>query len=159
MTSSKRINENLNFLYGETRAQQILPRLKKILSNFSDRHPQLQETTHPQLNERDSVLITYGDQISESGVAPLKTLAGFLTKEIQDVINEASEGKSNMDLAKERGENLVSAETLRNAKVIARTLENQMSDSYADSRKLYKIFETDDKGRFFDFELGDFLAK
>ncbi|MCE7747640.1 MAG: ATP-dependent protease LonB [Candidatus Heimdallarchaeota archaeon] len=48
------------------------------------------------------------------------------------------------DLAKENGEDLVSAETLRNAKVIARTLENQMSDSYADSRKLYKIFETDD---------------
>ncbi|MHA1445938.1 MAG: S16 family serine protease, partial [Candidatus Heimdallarchaeaceae archaeon] len=47
------------------------------------------------------------------------------------------------DLAKEIGEVLVTAETLRNAKVIARTLENQMSDSYADSRKLYKIFETD----------------
>ena len=46
------------------------------------------------------------------------------------------------DLAKERGEDLVSAETVRQSKVIARTLENQMSDSYADSRKLYKIFQT-----------------
>jgi len=45
------------------------------------------------------------------------------------------------DLAKERGEKLVSAETIILSKTIARTLENQISDSYAEDRKLYKIFE------------------
>ncbi|MHA2358102.1 MAG: ATP-dependent protease LonB, partial [Candidatus Heimdallarchaeaceae archaeon] len=48
------------------------------------------------------------------------------------------------DLAKERGEKLVTAETVRLSKTIARTLENQISDSYADDRKLYRIFETQD---------------
>ncbi|MHA1347625.1 MAG: ATP-dependent protease LonB [Candidatus Heimdallarchaeaceae archaeon] len=44
------------------------------------------------------------------------------------------------DLAKERNEQLVSAETVVLAKKLARTLENQISDSYAEDRKLYKIF-------------------
>jgi Lon-like ATP-dependent protease len=48
------------------------------------------------------------------------------------------------DLAKEKNETLVSADTVRLAKTLARTLENQISDSYADDRKLYKIFETED---------------
>ncbi len=47
------------------------------------------------------------------------------------------------DLAKERNENLVSAETVVLAKKLARTLENQISDSYAEDRKLYKIFNTE----------------
>ncbi|MEE9410477.1 MAG: S16 family serine protease, partial [Candidatus Heimdallarchaeota archaeon] len=47
------------------------------------------------------------------------------------------------DLAKERGETFVSAETIRLSKVIARTLENQISDTYAEDRKLYKIFEVE----------------
>ncbi len=47
------------------------------------------------------------------------------------------------DLAKERNEDLVSAETIRSAKKLARTLENQISDSYAEDRKLYKIFNTE----------------
>ena len=47
------------------------------------------------------------------------------------------------DLAKERNEVLATAETVRLAKKLARTLENQISDSYAENRKLYKIFNID----------------
>ncbi|MBY9000378.1 MAG: ATP-dependent protease LonB [Candidatus Heimdallarchaeota archaeon] len=47
------------------------------------------------------------------------------------------------DLAKERNEILVSSETVVLAKKLARTLENQISDDYADDRKLYKIFNTE----------------
>ena len=86
MSSTNRITKHLNFLYGEARARQILPHLEQKLSNFSARHPQLREITNPKLSEKDSVLITYGDQISEPGAAPLKTLAEFLAKEIQDLI-------------------------------------------------------------------------
>ena len=48
------------------------------------------------------------------------------------------------DLAKERGEIMVTTETVRLSKTIARTLENQISDSYAEDRKMYKIFEIQD---------------
>jgi len=87
MSPKNRIYDHLNFLYGETRAQQILPHLERRLSDFSERNPQLKENTYPQLSERDAILITYGDQISEPGVPPLQTLADFLKKEIQDDIN------------------------------------------------------------------------
>lgn len=87
MSPKNRIYDHLTFLYGESHAQQILPKLLVRLSDFSKRNPQLKEITHPQLSERDAVLITYGDQISEPGVPPLRTLAEFLKKEIQDDIN------------------------------------------------------------------------
>ncbi|MCJ7658704.1 MAG: hypothetical protein MUO67_06105, partial [Anaerolineales bacterium] len=87
MSPKNRIYDHLTFLYGESRAQQILPKLLLRLSDFSKRNPQFKEITHPQLSERDAVLITYGDQISEPGVPPLRTLAEFLMKEIQDDIN------------------------------------------------------------------------
>ena len=87
MSPKSRIYDHLNFLYGETRAQQILPHLEKSLSDFSERNPKLKEITHPQLSERDAILITYGDQISDPEVPPLQTLAYFLNKEIQDDIN------------------------------------------------------------------------
>jgi len=87
MSPNNRIYGQLNFLYGETRAQQILPHLERRLSDFSKRSPRFKEVTHPQLSERDSILITYGDQISEPGVPPLQTLAVFLKQEIQDYIN------------------------------------------------------------------------
>lgn len=48
------------------------------------------------------------------------------------------------DLAKERGETMVTAEIVRLSKTLARTLENQISDSYAEDRKMYKIFEIQD---------------
>ena len=87
MSPNNRIYGQLNFLYGETRAQQILPHLERRLSDFSKRSPRFKEVTHPQLSERDVILITYGDQISEPGVPPLQTLAIFLKQEIQDYIN------------------------------------------------------------------------
>lgn len=46
------------------------------------------------------------------------------------------------DIAKETNERFVSAETVRKAKKLGRTLENQMSDMYVEERKQYKIIET-----------------
>ncbi|MCK4844684.1 MAG: ATP-dependent protease LonB, partial [Candidatus Heimdallarchaeota archaeon] len=47
------------------------------------------------------------------------------------------------DLGKEKNEQLVTAETVRLAKTIARTLENQISDNYARDKKMYKIIEVE----------------
>jgi len=87
MSPTDRIYDHLTYLYGESRAQQILPKLFGRLSDFTERNPQFKEVSHPQLSERDAVLITYGDQISEPGAPPLQTLATFLQHEIQDAIN------------------------------------------------------------------------
>ncbi len=47
------------------------------------------------------------------------------------------------DLGKEKNEQLVTAETVRFAKTIARTLEDQISDNYARDKKMYKIIEVE----------------
>lgn len=47
------------------------------------------------------------------------------------------------DLGMEKKEQLVTAETVRLAKTIARTLENQISDNYARDKKMYKIIEVE----------------
>ncbi len=47
------------------------------------------------------------------------------------------------DLGKEKNEQLVTAETVRLAKTIARTLEDQISDNYARDKKMYKIIEVE----------------
>ncbi len=65
---------------------------------------------------------------------------GYLTlrlRELGGLIRAAG------DLAKEKKEEIVSAQTVREAKKLSRTLENQISDSYAEQRKQYKIIETE----------------
>jgi glucosylglycerate phosphorylase len=40
-----------------------------------------------ELTQRDAILITYGDQVSEPGVAPLRTLADFCRKHLRGVVS------------------------------------------------------------------------
>ena len=88
-TAETRIRDHLAFLYGEEQADQILPRLKKRLSRFRDANPGLDQKRSEAaglLTERDSFLITYGDQVSEPGRPPLQTLAEVLKRHVQGVI-------------------------------------------------------------------------
>ena len=59
------------------------------LTEFQDAHPQLQERLPPEerLTERDAILITYGDQVSEPDKPPLATLAEVLTEYAKDAIS------------------------------------------------------------------------
>ncbi len=87
MTPKGHITNHLIFLYGPERAGDTLKRLYTILDKFHQRSPHLQE--HPaeeRLTERDIVLITYGDQVTEPGVPPLQTLAKVLEKHIKGTV-------------------------------------------------------------------------
>lgn len=77
---------HLSFLYGDEKAGEIWTQLRRILESFQQRHPHLAEKSI-QLNERDAILITYGDQVREQGRPPLQTLALFLETHLQDAIN------------------------------------------------------------------------
>ncbi|MGD2148628.1 MAG: sugar phosphorylase [Anaerolineae bacterium] len=88
-TAETRIRHHLAFLYGEEQAEQLLPRLQKRLSRFRDANPGLGRKAPKAaglLTERDSFLITYGDQVSEPGEPPLQTLAEVLKRHVQGVI-------------------------------------------------------------------------
>lgn len=72
MTSS--ILNHLIFLYGEAKAQQTYEKAQELLALY---RPLLPVPETAVFSERDSVLITYGDQVQAPGEAPLQTLAQF----------------------------------------------------------------------------------
>jgi len=82
--------DQLTFLYGRQQAERVWSQLKDRLADFQERNPHLAaKAVQPaeRLTQRDAILITYGDQISEPGRAPLQTLADFLETHLADAIS------------------------------------------------------------------------
>jgi sucrose phosphorylase len=74
----RQIIDHLTFLYGAERAPCLWERLSAMLVDFACRHPELRENVPPpaeRLTERDVILITYGDQVTEPGKPPLRALS------------------------------------------------------------------------------------
>jgi glycosidase len=92
MTPESHILDHLTFLYGAERAPALLERLRAILARFRQRNPQLcaageRFAPYERLTERDAILITYGDQVTEPGKPPLQTLAELLKKYVKGIVN------------------------------------------------------------------------
>jgi len=90
MSPEGRIRDHLQFIYGQREAEDLWPQLQALLDEFRNRNPHLREDIPPpaeRLTERDAILITYGDQISEPGQAPLHTLSDFLETYGQEFIS------------------------------------------------------------------------
>src|SRR2546421_7110854 len=82
------IESQLRLLYGEKSAQRFYPKLReRILKTIRARNVRPAKRSGLSLTERDVLLITYGDQVQEPGVPPLKTLAGFLTDRLRGVVS------------------------------------------------------------------------
>ncbi|MCB8949302.1 MAG: alpha-glucosidase C-terminal domain-containing protein [Ardenticatenaceae bacterium] len=77
MTSS--ILDHLIFLYGEAVGQQTYEKVQQLLAAQQSRLP---EPGTAVFSERDTVLITYGDQVQAPGETPLQTLADFCNKRL-----------------------------------------------------------------------------
>jgi sucrose phosphorylase len=90
MTPEERIRDQLNFVYGEPVAAHIWRKLEPRLGAFKHRnpHPAFAGGTSPDnITERDAILITYGDQVSEAGLHPLQSLGNFLETHIGEAIS------------------------------------------------------------------------
>ena len=72
----------LSSLYGGDQAPQLLARVMKIMDEYRLRI----QVRDGELTERDSILITYGDQISAPGEKPLQTLKEFCEKKLVGVV-------------------------------------------------------------------------
>jgi len=79
--------DHLIFLYGSEQADSVWSRLETILDDFYDSNPSLSESAAGFLSQRDAMLITYGDQISEPGRPPLQTLAEFMEAHLCGVVS------------------------------------------------------------------------
>ncbi|NLX99410.1 MAG: DUF3459 domain-containing protein [Rhodopirellula sp.] len=79
----RRIRGRLELLYGD-RAPECLDRVVRLLAPYAAKLPQ---TRKPAWNQRDTVLITYGDQVRAAGVSPLRSLGMFLDRAgLKDVL-------------------------------------------------------------------------
>ncbi|HVN55861.1 MAG TPA: sugar phosphorylase [Anaerolineaceae bacterium] len=79
---SPEFREHLVFLYGPEEGQRTLARLDARLA----RVPPLPEPISP-LDQRDAILITYGDQFQQPGEAPLRTLARFTERFLRGTVS------------------------------------------------------------------------
>ncbi|MCA9898977.1 MAG: alpha-glucosidase C-terminal domain-containing protein [Ardenticatenaceae bacterium] len=78
---NQEILEHLTFLYGTETAVQLLPKLAGLVEAVRPQLP-TQTASDRAFTERDTVLITYGDQVQTPGEAPLQTLANFCAKKL-----------------------------------------------------------------------------
>lgn len=74
---------HLAFLYGEDQAPQLYDRAQKLMDGY---RKQILSRAG-ELTERDSILITYGDQVQSPNENPLKTLNIFCEQYLTDVVN------------------------------------------------------------------------
>lgn len=88
MKLGTKIQDHLTYLYGAEAANAIALSLKEILADFQERNPHLQANTPTdRVTEKDAILITYGDQISEEDVPPLQSLTEVLNAYTRDALS------------------------------------------------------------------------
>jgi sucrose phosphorylase len=81
MSERETIRDHLVALYGPEAGCAAFEQLASSLALFPA------QTRSAQLSQRDAFLITYGDQVSEPGVAPLATLASFCGRRLRGVVS------------------------------------------------------------------------
>ena len=80
----KKLLNHLTFLYGKDKAPKLYERAQKLMDGYRARtHGAARDG---ELTERDSMLITYGDQVQSSNEKPLQTLGNFCEQYLTDVL-------------------------------------------------------------------------
>jgi glucosylglycerate phosphorylase len=89
-----RITSHLATLYGPERAERVYPEVERLMRvYYAHKTPEMlawerdQFSPEARFNERDIVLITYGDLLVERGRRPLESLRNFLTVYMRGTIN------------------------------------------------------------------------
>ena len=72
----------LTSLYGEEKAPSLLERVQQLLDSYRSRLPMRDGA----LTERDSILITYGDQVQSPNEKPLQTLRAFCEEYLTGIV-------------------------------------------------------------------------
>ncbi|MBU0719802.1 sugar phosphorylase [bacterium] len=80
---SHTIHERLEVLYGAEDAKKALSSLKELISKYD----KLISPQEYHLSEKDTILITYGDQVQRPNEAPLHTLGTFLDTYLKGIVN------------------------------------------------------------------------
>ncbi|WP_347861493.1 sugar phosphorylase [Salimicrobium sp. PL1-032A] len=81
-TNGQTMKQNLYSVYGEEKGSRILKAINDLVERYNE-EPQPKAW----VDEKDIMLITYGDSIRKDGERPLHTLKGFLNKYVGETIN------------------------------------------------------------------------
>jgi len=79
----KNIQDSLTLLYEVDQIPPLLVRVEKIIADYQVRIP----PRNGELSERDSILITYGDQVQAQNERPLQTLNTFCEQHLINVVS------------------------------------------------------------------------
>jgi len=77
------IHERLEFIYGKEIAAEAITELSMLINKYRE----LITSTEYHLSEKDTILITYGDQVQHLNETPLESLYGFLDNNLQGKVN------------------------------------------------------------------------
>lgn len=80
----KRIEQLLSFVYDADTARALMPRVAELVRKYA---PALRGERHSNIDQNTALLITYGDQLSHPGEAPLQTLGDFLNAHARAIIS------------------------------------------------------------------------
>lgn len=80
------LHSHLIALYGPSVGEETFERLRLLLNGYPS-PPAVPREGDSLLTERDSILITYADQLSEPHVFPLRTLTGFCAGYLSGLVN------------------------------------------------------------------------
>jgi glycosidase len=81
------ISMQLVELYGKDAGGRALIDLRHLVDHYCKAYPHLLRSSRGEVTQRDSILIAYGDQISEPGVKPLRSLAEFCKVHLMNIIS------------------------------------------------------------------------
>lgn len=79
-----RYTTKLAEIYGPEQAPAVAARLGRLVEAYRGRIP---APADPSLTQRDSLLITYADQVQEPGRPPLEALGEFCRERLQGVVS------------------------------------------------------------------------
>ena len=80
----KTILENLEFVYGNEKGRTVYDQVIELTDRYKEKNP---SPLKQWVDEKDIMVITYGDSIKEEGKAPLKSLKEFLGKHSEGTVN------------------------------------------------------------------------
>jgi glucosylglycerate phosphorylase len=80
------VHSHLVALYGQSIGDETFERLRTMLNGYQSL-PKVQQEGDSLLSERDSILITYADQLNESDTFPLQTLTRFCEGYLSGLVN------------------------------------------------------------------------
>lgn len=81
-TFLKKIESRLRFIYKENYTDQLIQSFAELVSKYEK-----EDRDNTKWDEKDAVLITYGDSIKTEGEMPLQTLRSFLNKNLKEQLS------------------------------------------------------------------------